>query len=93
MLPLFVEELLAFAREKELKIEAVAVSDGPGSYTGLRIGAATAKGLCYGLHVPIIPVPTLQILTQAAKDRVSKEQEYNVRCVLIPMIDARRMEV
>ena len=93
MLPLFVEELLAFAREKDLKIEAVAVSDGPGSYTGLRIGAATAKGICYGLNIPILPIPTLRILAQAGKERVSQEQEYNTRCVLIPLIDARRMEV
>ena len=62
LLPSYIEELLAYTREHNMKIDAVALSEGPGSYTGLRIGASTAKGLCYGLNVPLIPVPTLEVL-------------------------------
>ncbi len=89
LLPLYIEELLSFAREQHLSIEAVALSEGPGSYTGLRIGASTAKGLCYGLNVPLIPVPTLEVLCQAAKEKIDTAHTYT----LIPMLDARRMEI
>ena len=95
LLPRYIEELLSFAREQGLSIEAVALSEGPGSYTGLRIGASTAKGLCYGLNIPLIPVPTLDVLCEAAKAKV-ESQESRVKsqeAILIPMIDARRMEV
>ena len=84
LLPLYIEELLSLAREQHLTIDAVALSEGPGSYTGLRIGTATAKGLCYGLNIPLIPVPTLEILKIASGVKEG---------VLFPMIDARRMEV
>ncbi len=84
LLPMYIEELLSFAREQHLSIDAVALSEGPGSYTGLRIGASTAKGLCYGLNVPLIPVPTLEVLCEASGIKQGR---------LIPMIDARRMEV
>ena len=84
LLPMYIEELLSFAREQHLPIDAVALSEGPGSYTGLRIGASTAKGLCYGLNVPLIPVPTLEVLCEASGVKEGR---------LIPMIDARRMEV
>lgn len=71
------------------QIEAIAVSIGPGSYTGLRIGLATAKGLCFGLEIPLIALPTLKILAQGLRQ---SQQEYShVR--LLPMLDARRMEV
>ena len=100
LLPLYMGQLLQYARENGLKVEAIALSEGPGSYTGLRIGTSTAKGLCYGLNVPLIPVPTLDILCLAAKEKlcsVSEQSERSVLCqpeaVLIPMIDARRMEV
>ena len=91
LLPLYLEELLSFAREQNLSIEAVALSEGPGSYTGLRIGASTAKGLCYGLNLPLIPVPTLEVLCEAAKEQsaISNQQS----AIPVPMIDARRMEV
>ena len=74
-----------------MTIDAVALSEGPGSYTGLRIGASTAKGLCYGLNVPLIPVPTLEVLCEGAR----RNTEYRVQSTdrLCPMIDARRMEV
>ncbi len=91
LLPLYIEELLALAREQSLCIDAVALSEGPGSYTGLRIGASTAKGLCYGLNAPLLPVPTLEVLCEAAK----RNTEHRVQStdLLCPMIDARRMEV
>ena len=91
LLPLYIEELLSFAREQHLSIDAVALSEGPGSYTGLRIGASTAKGLCYGLNVPLIPVPTLEVLCEAALE--NSEIKIQKSDILIPMIDARRMEV
>lgn len=69
-------------------IDAVAVSGGPGSYTGLRIGVSTAKGICYALDKPLIAIPSLQIIAAAAKDKAG-EGEF----LLCPMIDARRMEV
>lgn len=91
LLPRYIEELLRFAAEQHLSIEAVALSEGPGSYTGLRIGTSTAKGLCYGLDVPLIPVPTLDVLIAAARERLTINDERSA--VLIPMIDARRMEI
>lgn len=88
-LPLFIDELLLKAAADNLRIEAVALSQGPGSYTGLRIGTATAKGLCYGLNVPLLPVDTLQLLAATAvrKNHIADD------ALLCPMIDARRMEV
>ncbi|CAM3878296.1 tRNA (adenosine(37)-N6)-threonylcarbamoyltransferase complex dimerization subunit type 1 TsaB [Aquirufa aurantiipilula] len=70
-------------------IAAIAVSMGPGSYTGLRIGLATAKGLCFGLDIPLIALPTLKILAQGF--RQIQTNHSSVR--LLPMLDARRMEV
>jgi tRNA threonylcarbamoyladenosine biosynthesis protein TsaB len=67
------------------QIDAVAVSSGPGSYTGLRVGMSTAKGLCYALKIPLITINTLKIMASAAID-----EPQNLLC---PMIDARRMEV
>ncbi len=87
LLGVFVQEAVAFARENQLKIDAVAVSEGPGSYTGLRIGVSEAKGLCYGLDIPLIAVPTLEIMTLQAVAMGYKADYY------CPMIDARRMEV
>ena len=84
LLPRYIQQLLTEARQQGLTIEAVALSEGPGSYTGLRIGSSTAKGLCYGLSIPLIPVPTLEVLKIASGVKEG---------VLIPMIDARRMEV
>jgi len=86
LLPRYIGELLSFAREQNLSIDAVALSEGPGSYTGLRIGTSTAKGLCYGLNIPLIPIPTLEILIAAAKEKGADG-------IFFPMIDARRMEV
>lgn len=83
-LHVFIEEVLHQAGITKAELDAIAVSKGPGSYTGLRIGVSAAKGLCYGLDIPLISIPTLQSLAFL----VTKETEY-----IIPMIDARRMEV
>jgi tRNA threonylcarbamoyladenosine biosynthesis protein TsaB len=87
LLAVFVQEAVNYARKSGYVIEAVAVSSGPGSYTGLRIGVSEAKGLCYGLNIPLIAVPTLEILASQA---IRAGYEADVFC---PMIDARRMEV
>jgi tRNA threonylcarbamoyladenosine biosynthesis protein TsaB len=86
----FIEELLNNNNIQLSDINAIAVSIGPGSYTGLRIGASTAKGLCYALDIPVITISTLMsIAIGAQQDRFDIEKPY----LLAPMIDARRMEV
>ena len=92
LLPRYIESLLHYAAQSGLTIDAVALSEGPGSYTGLSIGTSTAKGVCYGLNIPLIPVPTLQILCAAAKEQLTSV-ECTQQLSLCPMIDARRMEV
>ncbi len=87
-LPIFIEELLEECRAQDLHLDAVALSQGPGSYTGLRIGTATAKGVCYGLNIPLIPIDTLQIMCQVLRANLESSS-----AILVPMIDARRMEV
>lgn len=89
-LPVFVEQLLAEARANQWHLDAVALSQGPGSYTGLRIGTSIAKGLCYGMNIPLIPVDTLQILCNSVDNQYSIADTNTIYC---PMIDARRMEV
>lgn len=89
-LPVFIEQLLAEAKTNGWRLDAVALSEGPGSYTGLRIGASTAKGICYGLNIPLIPIDTLQILCAAVQAKLNIQKEDALLC---PMIDARRMEV
>ncbi|MDD6006830.1 MAG: tRNA (adenosine(37)-N6)-threonylcarbamoyltransferase complex dimerization subunit type 1 TsaB [Bacteroidales bacterium] len=85
----FIEEMMQYATPRGIKIDAVAVSIGPGSYTGLRIGLSEAKGLCFGLDVPLIGIDTLKILVVATMfGNYIDENSYYV-----PMIDARRMEV
>jgi tRNA threonylcarbamoyladenosine biosynthesis protein TsaB len=83
-LHVFIEEVVKESGLAINQLDAIAVSKGPGSYTGLRIGVSTAKGLCYALGIPLIGVDTLAVLAQA------------VSCdngLIMPMIDARRMEV
>ena len=87
-LPLFIDKLLRETQQKGLKLDAVALSEGPGSYTGLRIGTSTAKGLCYGLDIPLIPIPTTEVLCAAVNCQLS-----TVNYQLLPLIDAHRMEV
>ncbi|MCQ2348378.1 MAG: tRNA (adenosine(37)-N6)-threonylcarbamoyltransferase complex dimerization subunit type 1 TsaB [Paludibacteraceae bacterium] len=88
LLPTFIDQIIAEANRNHWVADAVAVSEGPGSYTGLRIGLSTAKGLCYGWQVPLIPIPTLDILCAAAQPLLPATP-----CTLVPMLDARRMEV
>ena len=87
----FVKELTDVAKDKGLKIDAVAVSCGPGSYTGLRIGVSMAKGLCYGLNAKLIAVNTLQLMANSVAHLPEIANDANA--LLCPMIDARRMEV
>lgn len=83
-LHVFIEEAIAESGISVQDLNAIAVSQGPGSYTGLRIGVSAAKGLCFALNIPLIAVDTLQTL--ASKANVSDGK-------IIPMLDARRMEV
>lgn len=87
-LPVFIQQLLHEANVNDWHLDAVALSQGPGSYTGLRIGASTAKGICYGLNIPLIPVDTLQVLCASVPSGVLPNN-----ALLCPMLDARRMEV
>lgn len=91
VLTTFIEEVMADAGLKLNDLDAVAVSKGPGSYTGLRIGVSTAKGLCYSLDKPLISVGTLASLTHYAAQKLLHSITPNH--LLCPMIDARRMEV
>ena len=85
-LTIFITELFKTQDFSIKDLDAIAVSKGPGSYTGLRIGISTAKGLCYALDIPLISVSTLK----AMAFRMAQKEESDLYC---PMIDARRMEV
>jgi tRNA threonylcarbamoyladenosine biosynthesis protein TsaB len=84
-----IEEMLEHVGCKMKDLQAIAVSAGPGSYTGLRVGMSAAKGLCYSLNIPLITENTLRIMAYAALQQVQPDFN-NLIC---PMIDARRMEV
>jgi tRNA threonylcarbamoyladenosine biosynthesis protein TsaB len=86
MITLFIEDVLKRANILISSIVAVSVASGPGSYTGLRIGVSTAKGLCYALNIPLIAIDSLKCLEQVARMNYSKG-------TIVSMIDARRMEV
>ena len=88
-LGVFVDEALSFVDSHAMPLDAVAVSCGPGSYTGLRIGVSMAKGICYGRDLPLIALPTLEVMCVP----VLLQQELPEDALLCPMIDARRMEV
>ena len=89
LIGVFVQGVLAEAAIEPKDLDAVSLSIGPGSYTGLRIGTSFAKGLCYGTDIPLITIPTLKIIAQNAKEKYNIEED----ALLCPMIDARRMEV
>ncbi len=84
-----VDAALSFAESHAIPLDAVAISSGPGSYTGLRIGTSMAKGVCYGRDVKLVAVPTLELLCVPVLLREQVEEG----ALLCPMIDARRMEV
>jgi tRNA threonylcarbamoyladenosine biosynthesis protein TsaB len=88
ILNIYISEVLAEAGKKIEQLDAVAVSNGPGSYTGLRIGLSAAKGICYALDIPLITINTLESLAEGMKNEVFDEN-----AVYIPLIDARRSEV
>ncbi|MCF8304436.1 MAG: tRNA (adenosine(37)-N6)-threonylcarbamoyltransferase complex dimerization subunit type 1 TsaB [Bacteroidales bacterium] len=91
---LFIDQVLEEAGKRYTDLEAIAVSEGPGSYTGLRIGVSSAKGLCYALELPLIAVGTLQALAKgAARKYLEKGYSKSDQLLFCPMIDARRMEV
>jgi len=89
----FIQEVMDQAKVKLSDVDAIAVSKGPGSYTGLRIGVSTAKGLCYSLNKPLISVETLQAMAinPSVKNPSGEVQGNDI--LFCPMIDARRMEV
>jgi tRNA threonylcarbamoyladenosine biosynthesis protein TsaB len=87
----FAEEVMRQAEKKFTDLDAVAVSMGPGSYTGLRIGVSAAKGLCFALDIPLIAIPTLQAMATGMRKMLDDaDTEITLLC---PAIDARRMEV
>jgi len=100
-----IKKLFEDIHQKVSAIDAIAVTGGPGSYTGLRVGLATAKGLCYALNKPLIVLNTLEVMGQAAINEFSKQHKSNLQSsttnykpqttnfLFCPMIDARRMEV
>ena len=88
-LGVFVDEVLSMADSHAKPIDAVALSCGPGSYTGLRIGASMAKGICYGRNLPLIALPTLKVMSVPILLMADLPED----ALLCPMIDARRMEV
>ncbi|GAA4318861.1 tRNA (adenosine(37)-N6)-threonylcarbamoyltransferase complex dimerization subunit type 1 TsaB [Mucilaginibacter gynuensis] len=91
VITLFIEELVHAAGLTYADVDAVAVSCGPGSYTGLRIGVSTAKGLCYALDKPLIAIETLEAMAYGAMPLAAAYNKADI--LLCPMIDARRMEV
>lgn len=86
-LHVFIQDVLKEANLSIKQINAIAISKGPGSYTGLRIGVSTAKGLCYALQIPLISIDTLQSMAYAVAHTKNEDVLY------CPMLDARRMEV
>lgn len=92
----FIDEVIKEAGVSLNALDAIAVSKGPGSYTGLRIGVSTAKGLCFALEKPLIAVPTLKSLTASAINNISnlsRTFRTQISMLFCPTLDARRMEV
>lgn len=87
----FIREVMETAKIDYRQLDAVAVSQGPGSYTGLRIGVSTAKGICYAANLPLMAIDTLEAMAYGMKGKLGGQVAEND--MLIPMIDARRMEV
>ena len=88
LLTVFIEDILEENKVETKDLAAIAISEGPGSYTGLRIGFSVTKGLCYGLNIPLITIPTLKAMANGARKNIKAGGS-----LLCPMIDARRREV
>ncbi len=93
LLALYIKEILEENNISVRDCAAITVSKGPGSYTGLRVGVSCAKGLCYGAGKPLIAVDTLSCISQMAIDSMQNTLGANIPFLIVPMIDARRMEV
>jgi tRNA threonylcarbamoyladenosine biosynthesis protein TsaB len=94
VLTVFIQEILKEAKIQVSSLDAVAVSMGPGSFTGLRIGVSVAKGICYGTGIPLIAVPTLDSMFHGFRNAlIAANFKINHSDIFIPMIDARRLEV
>jgi tRNA threonylcarbamoyladenosine biosynthesis protein TsaB len=93
VLTLFIEDILKTYNISARQLDAIAVSSGPGSYTGLRIGVSVAKGICYGANLPLIAVPTLQSMACGFIGQLPVTTEIDDDTWYCPMIDARRLEV
>jgi tRNA threonylcarbamoyladenosine biosynthesis protein TsaB len=92
-LTVFIEELLSGAGIRARDLEAVAVSKGPGSYTGLRIGVSTAKGIAYAASIPLIGIETTLSMFNGISEDLKKKYGLENNSLFVPMLDARRMEV
>jgi tRNA threonylcarbamoyladenosine biosynthesis protein TsaB len=93
LLSVFIEEILSGAGIRARDLEAVAVSKGPGSYTGLRIGVSTAKGISYAASIPLIGIETTISMFHGISESVRKKYGLDNKSLFVPMLDARRMEV
>ena len=97
LLTVYISEVMEQAGVDLPGLSAVAVSQGPGSYTGLRIGVSAAKGICYGLDIPLIAVDTMEAMTYQCRDYLRSQPDFvspeSLEAYYCPMIDARRMEV
>jgi tRNA threonylcarbamoyladenosine biosynthesis protein TsaB len=89
----FIDKVLKASNLRPEDLSAVAVSMGPGSYTGLRIGVSAAKGLCYALELPLIAISTLQAMAWGMAQKVEQEIRQHGDAIFCPLMDARRMEV
>ncbi len=86
----FIQEIMKEKKMAKAQLDAVVISSGPGSYTGLRVATSTAKGLCYAWDIPLIAIPTLEMMAYGIRE---KYPEIGKDALLSPMIDARRKEV
>ncbi len=94
LIGIYIEKLLQASKIEASKLSAIAISEGPGSYTGLRIGTSHAKGMCYALNIPLITInPLCAMVEQFLDSEAGKLAKEKKNVILAPMIDARRMEV